>query len=68
MNLKKLFSEVYPRIFRNQTLLKKLMKNVTLSLSLFQSEAEVGMNYDSMGKAQQHLNQGNAVSSVRVKA
>ncbi|KAB8031808.1 flagellar export chaperone FlgN [Fluviispira multicolorata] len=62
------FEFIYPRIYRNQVILKKLLRNVTLSLSLFQSEAEVGMNYDSLGKAQSLLNQNNNYSSVRVKA
>jgi len=64
----KTFEVVYPRIYRNQAILKKLMKNVSLSISLFQSEAEVGMNYDSLGKAQSLTNKNNGLSSMRVKA
>ncbi|WP_397599978.1 hypothetical protein [Silvanigrella sp.] len=64
----KSFEVVYPRIYRNQAILKKLMKNVSLSISLFQSEAEVGMNYDSLGKAQSLTNKNNGLSSMRVKA
>ncbi|BBH52353.1 hypothetical protein [Fluviispira sanaruensis] len=62
------FEVIYPRIYRNQVVLKKLQRNVSLSLSLFQSEAEVGMNYDSLGKAQSLKHQSNNFSSVRVKA
>ena len=62
------FEFVYPRIYRNQLILKKLLKNVSLSLSLFQSEAEVGMNYDSFGKAQSLTNRSTGISSMRIKA
>lgn len=64
----KSFETVYPRIFRNQVILKKLMKNVSLSISLFQSEAEVGMNYDSLGKAKSLTNKSSGISSMRIKA
>ena len=67
-NFEKTFEFVYPRIYRNQLILKKLMKNVSLSLSLFQSEAEVGMNYDSLGKAQSLANKNSGISSMRIKA
>jgi hypothetical protein len=65
---KEAFDIVEPRIYRNQFILKKLIKNVNLSLSLFQSEAEVGMNYDALGKAQSLVIPGNSFSSVRIKA
>lgn len=64
----KTFEFVYPRIYRNQIILKKLVKSVSLSLSLFQSEAEVGMNYDSLGKAQALANKSTGISSMRIKA
>jgi hypothetical protein len=67
-DFEKTFEFVYPRIYRNQIILKKLMKNVSLSLSLFQSEAEVGMNYDSLGKAQSFTNKSSGISSMRIKA
>ncbi|APJ04366.1 flagellar protein FlgN [Silvanigrella aquatica] len=64
----KTFEFVYPRIYRNQVILKKLSKNVSMSISLFQSEAEAGMNYDSLGKAQSLTNKNTGISSMRVKA
>lgn len=64
----KSFEIVYPRIYRNQIILKKLLRNVTLSINLFQSEADVGMNYDALGKAHSAVNKSSATSSMRVKA
>jgi hypothetical protein len=62
------FITIYPRIFRNEIILKKLLKNVTMSINLFQSEADVGMNYDSFGKAQSLTNKTQTISSMRIKA
>lgn len=64
----KTFEFVYPRIYRNQTILKKLSKNVSMSLTLLQSEADVGMNYDSLGKAKSLANKSAGISSLRIKA
>ncbi|MGY3805234.1 hypothetical protein ACWNT8_14315 [Pigmentibacter ruber] len=63
-----LFETVYPRIYRNQLILKKLLRNITLSINLFQSEANIGMNYDNLGKAHSNANKGSVNSSMRIKA
>ncbi|WGL60547.1 flagellar export chaperone FlgN [Pigmentibacter sp. JX0631] len=63
-----LFETVYPRIYRNQIILKKLLRNITLSINLFQSEADVGMNYDNLGKAHSSANKNTVNSSMRIKA
>jgi DNA topoisomerase-2 len=39
-----------------------------LCINLFQSEADVGMNYDSFGKAQSLTNKTQTISSMRIKA
>lgn len=62
------FKNVQPRIFRNQIVVKKLLRNVNLSISLFQTEAELGLNYDSLGKTQFLSNSNQTISSLRVKA
>ena len=61
-----IFESVSKRIYRNQLILKKVIRHVNLSLNLFQSEAESGMNYDSLGKAQTVFTQQTPVSSIRV--
>ncbi len=60
------FDQVSKRIYRNQIILKKIIKHVNLSINLFQSEADSGMNYDSLGKTQSIFNQQNHISSIRV--
>lgn len=60
------FENASKRIYRNQIILKKVLKHVNLSLNLFQSEAVSSMNYDSLGKSQSAFNQQNPVSSIRV--
>lgn len=60
------YDKVSKRIFRNQVILKKVLRNINLSISLFQSEVEAGMNYDAMGKAQTIFNHQKPVSSIRV--
>lgn len=64
----KSFEVVYPRIYRSQIILKKLLRNITLSINLFQSESDVGMNYDALGKAHSAVNNSMATSSMRIKA
>lgn len=61
-----LFQDVSKRIYRNELILKKVIRHVNLSLNLFHSEAEAGMNYDALGKAQSVFNHQNTVSSIRV--
>lgn len=67
-DFEKTFELVYPRIYRNEVILKKLAKHISLSLSLFQTDAEVGMNYDSLGKSHSFVNRNSGISSMRIKA
>ena len=68
LEFEKTFELVYPRIYRNQFILKNLTRSVSLSLALFQTEAKTGLNYDSCGKAQSLTYKSSGLSSMRVKA
>ncbi len=64
---KQSFDSAAGRIYRNQLILKKVLKHVNLSLSLFQSAAEAGMNYNSLGQSKPAFPDQQNLSSVRVK-
>ncbi|MES2614172.1 MAG: flagellar export chaperone FlgN [Bdellovibrionota bacterium] len=60
------FQQASKRIYRNQLILKKVIRHVNLSINLFQTAAEASTNYDALGKTQSVFSQQNAVSSIRV--
>lgn len=63
-----LFKSAQPRIFRNQLVLKKMVRNFERSLAVMQNEANVGHNYNSQGKAHSRNTGKDGLSFVRVKA
>lgn len=65
---RELFSFTAPRVYRNQVILKKLLKNFKLSISLLQTEVVKDQNYDKSGKAISKPASSDSWSSVRIKA
>jgi flagellar biosynthesis/type III secretory pathway chaperone len=65
-DFKNTFVRASGKIYRNQLILKKVLKHVNLSLNLFQTEADSSMNYDSLGKTHNAFGSQNSVTSIRV--
>lgn len=50
--MRAIFKQVAPRIYRNQQILKKVLHQVHLSLRLIQSESDAFFKYDQAGRSQ----------------
>lgn len=65
------FRELYaltaPRIYRNQQILKKLLTNFRMSISLLEREVMKSQNYDKSGKSVSKPSDSGTWSSLRVK-
>lgn len=65
---RELFAFTAPRVYRNQVILKKLLKNFKMSVSLLEDEVVKAQNYDKSGKSVSKPPNADSWSSVRIKA
>lgn len=60
------FQTVSARIYRNKTILKKVLHHINISLNLLGAQTDAGTRYDALGKTQSALQGQNLSSSIRV--